>query len=337
MPPPPSENSTARDTATPAQSPDAGSTPTSTPAGVTSPSPSTTTTASPSDRCTTSAPETFQRTLPLEVIEQDPSSTNRINPNPERITELARSIAISGLINPITVRKTHGAYVLIAGVGRLAAVRSLGWTEIPVTVIIASDVQSSTIRLSENVARSNLSPVEEATQLAHLVEQNPNGVDGVATAIGRAQSWILDRLEIMDWPDALAQQVHEKRISLAAAKRLAKIQPDELRLQRIADAAHHGINAATAALWLQASRWSPAEQPNSQTPPPVDVVPRYTTTTRVNCFVCRNDTPLERSHPVRICDPCLHAIHAKTVDQPMPADPTIAPQRPLSQNSSVCP
>ncbi len=264
-------------------------------------------------------------TLPLDVIEQDQTNANRINPDPQRITELARSIAISGLINPITVRKTDGSYVLVAGVGRLAAVRSLGWTEIPVTVIIASNLQSDTIRLSENVARSNLSPVEEATQLAHLVEHNPNGVDGVSTAIGRAASWILDRLEIMDWPDILAQYVHEKRISLAAAKRLARIQPDELRTQRINDAAHHGINAATAALWLQASRWSPAQTTPEIRGPQIDVAPHYSTTTTVNCFVCRTDAPLERTHPVRICHPCLASIQAQATGHPMPVDPTVDP------------
>ncbi len=289
-------------------------------------------TPSPSKPSTTTAPETSQATLPLDAIRQDPASTNRINPNPTRITELARSIAASGLINPITVRAAADHYVLVAGVGRLAAVKSLGWTHVPVTIIIASDVQASTIRLSENVARSNLSPVEEAAQLAPLVEANPRGVDGVAVAIGRAASWILDRLEILDWPDILAQHVHEKRISLAAAKRLTRIQPDELRTQRINDAAHHGINAATAALWLQASRWSPADPPEQANVLPPAVQPQYKTTTLVNCFVCRSDAPLERTHPVRICHPCLASIQAQATDHPMPVDPTVDPTKPLSEN-----
>lgn len=269
--------------------------------------------------------------MPLEAIRQDQDSTNRINPDPNRITELARSIATSGLINPITVRKNDDQYVLVAGVGRLAAVKSLGWTHVPVTVIMASDVQANTIRLSENVARSNLSPIEEATQLAPLVEANPRGVDGVAVALGRPTSWILDRLEILDWPDLLAQYVHEKKISLAAAKRLTRIQPNELRTQRIKDAANHGINAATAALWLQESRWSPADPPNQTNVLPLAVQPQYTTTTLVNCFVCRTDVPLERTHPVRICHNCLASINAQATGHPMPIDPTVDSAPPLSE------
>lgn len=210
-----------------------------------------------------------------------------------------------GLINPITVRAVDGGYELIAGMNRLLAVQRLNARYIDATVLNADDLLADTVRLTENVARSNLSPVEEACQLHNLVEENPQGVDGVGTMIGRSPGWIQDRLEILSWPASLRQYVHEKKVSLAAAKRLSKIADPSVREERIHQAAVHGINARTASLWYQNSVAESAGRAENAPIATDGPVQEYTTETRVQCFVCLCPIVLERTRTMRVCEDCM--------------------------------
>lgn len=142
-------------------------------------------------------------------------------------------------------------------------------------------------------------------QLAPLVRDHPNGVDGVSVAIGRTVNWILDRLEICDWPESLQVHVHNHKITLGAAKRLTRIQPPELRETRITQAAATGINTRTAALWLQDAEVLSAPVSNVSEIRHSYDGPAYETETRVQCFICREPAKMEDTVPTRICNPCL--------------------------------
>lgn len=157
-------------------------------------------------------------------------------------------------------------------------------------------------------------------QLAPLVLANPQGVDGVAVATGRTVNWILDRLEICDWPESLQVHVHNHKITLGAAKRLARIVPPELRETRIAQAAVSGINTRTAALWLADTQAFQTPDSNVSENPHTYTGPTYETETRVHCFVCREPVKTEETVPMRVCNPCLTKLEsAHTLPQPNPA------------------
>ncbi len=198
--------------------------------------------------------------------------------------------------------------VLIAGRHRLAAARQLGWKEIPAIFINATDDEAAVLRLAENSNRAQLSPVEEAKQLAHLVEIDPRAVDGVAEKIGRNVSWILDRLEIIDWPDSLMDHVHNKRVSLAAAKLIARIGDPQLREIRSRQAAQHGINARTARLWLDDSNSSSYNDCDLSEKTVELSIPRVNMEVVVPCFVCEESIKLENTTSERFCTPCLQNI-----------------------------
>lgn len=246
--------------------------------------------------------------VPLKLIDCVDQLNGRFEISTDRVNSLAHNIQNIGLIHPITLRKKDDRFELIAGNHRFLAFQRLGITTIPACLIECDDNQAALTRLSENAARTSVTPVEEARQLHHLVEIDPNGVDGVALKIGRSVDWILNRLEIMSWPGALIEYVHSKKISLAAAKRLAQIKPEPLQLSYIHDAAEHGINTRTATLWLQQSRsQSPQNfEPSEKTRK--DPILEYKTSTEVNCFTCKEMIPLENTHSVRICHECVEAL-----------------------------
>jgi ParB family chromosome partitioning protein len=236
--------------------------------------------------------------------------------DPEAIKRLRDQIATSGLINPITVRPAGERFRLIAGLNRLEAYKLLQRTEIPAHVVNTNDTGASTIRLTENLTRTNLTPVEEAAQLHDLVEATPGGVDVVAATIGRTVNWILDRLEILDWDVELQQAVHAKHISAAAAKRLARIVDPLSRQNYVHQAAVHGISARTAALWLQdanaLSQPPPLASENSYIDPPAQSPPE----TRIQCFTCGAKYNIQDTHPVRLCSTCIQHIQAACLRGP---------------------
>jgi ParB/RepB/Spo0J family partition protein len=254
-----------------------------------------------------SNPTTYQ-TIPLALIDVPHPTNARLASDPHAVRRLRDQIATSGLINPITVRPHGTRYQLIAGLNRIQAFRLLQRDTIPAHVVHADDAQASTMRLTENLTRTNLSPVEEAAQLADLVDADPGGVDAVAATIGRTVPWVLDRLEILAWDPDLQQAVHARKISTAAAKRLARIPDPDTRRRYVHQAAVHGISARTANLWLQdATSLSETQtvapensiiSPSSQQPPEL----------RVACFACGERHNIQTMHPVRLCPNCLTAI-----------------------------
>lgn len=252
---------------------------------------------------------TQQTVLIANIHFRDPTN-GRATIDPRRVQELAAALAREPLLHPITLRSTPTGLVLVCGRHRIAAFQRLGRAEIPAHILDLNDTTEAQLRLSENLQRVTLSPVEQAKQLAELLELESQGVDAVAARLGRSVDWILDRLEILTWPEELVTHVHTKRIPLAAAKLLARIQPTSIRDQRIHDAATHGCSAATARLWLQT-----AGRDDPTAPPP----PNFScqgqefvteTTTRVVCFGCAELKRIEGTQLVRCCNECLSSIQA---------------------------
>lgn len=324
-PPQTSASSSDSATAEPSPCPPSGSEPTTPPAASTSPSQSPTTEPLKSDPSSPPPPRTQHADLPIDHIDAGGAANGRFAVDHDRIRDYAMSIAANGLLNAITVRAHGERYELLAGLHRLFACKSLGHRTIRATVVQADDVQAQTIRLAENTARSNLSPVEEARQLHYLVEASAQGVEAIAAAIGRRTEWILDRLELISWPEPLLDAIHMKTISLAAAKRLVRIQPDDLRDQRIRDAVHHGINARTAALWLQDSQNTQISQNESPGFSSFQGAPEYETDTRAICALCKTPTPLESVQRVLICATCHSTVENAFTPAPHETQRPLAP------------
>ncbi len=315
----------------PSASPPNGQGHTTSPPTPGSSSPKTQTARSPSTASPNRTPNLLASQVRIDQILLDDQTPNRLNDDDDSLKELAQAIATDGLINPITLRNNNGRLEIIAGRRRLQAFKILGRTHIPATIRTTTDSQAATIKIAENTARSNLSPVEEATQLAIAVKEHPAGVDGVAIAIGRSINWVLDRLEMVEWPETLLAHVHTAKISLSAAKRLARIHDPEQREYYIEQAARCGINTATAALWLQDAN----SLPQNATPVSENVAQvgniAYKTTTHVQCFRCEEWRELTTTTPARICNHCIVELGkaptqvSRQTKEPEPSKPDDAP------------
>ena len=315
--PVPSDGSTPPDTASPSTSPPNGSTPTSIPSADTQPSPSRPMAVSPSDQSPPTHPELTIRDIPLAQIRVADPANGRLSFDHEGIASLAAQIRTTGLINPIRVTLHDGNYELVAGRRRLAAYHQLGLPTIPATIQHGDERAIKTARLAENTARSQLTAVEEAMQIADLVELHPDAVEGVAADIGRSVNWVLDRLEIRNWPDELQAAVHDRHIAIGAAKHLARIADVQVRTIRIHDAIRNGINTRTADLWRRDANATEPQETNVSEKGVQNANFRNDITVNAVCTLCRRPSPIAQTLSVRVCNDCLSGLDAVHQAEPM--------------------
>lgn len=297
------------------------------------PSPSSTTPPSASTHYRPQPATPQIQEIPIDLISLETPNNGRAQINQEAVNDLAALIATHGLINAITVYRDGPHYVLIAGQTRLLAFQQLGRETIPATIRKVTASEAAMLRLLENVARHQLTTVEEAMQLSEALEKRGGGTDELAKATGHSVRWVEDRLDLLSYDAELIAHMHNGVISLAAAKHLQKIQSDTTRQELITQAALHGITAATAAQWLQHTR--AAAGPLDPTTENVREreLSTFTTTTTTNCFVCRKDVDLTQTHRARVCDTCINEL-TRGSSEPAPNRPTpTTTQTPLAATS----
>jgi ParB family transcriptional regulator, chromosome partitioning protein len=121
---------------------------------------------------------------------------------PEAITELADSIRVQGIVQPILLRPVpDDGYELIAGERRWRAARAAGLATIPAIVREAGDRDALLLALVENVAREDLSAVEEARAYAVLIDEFGLSLGEVAERVGRSKPFVSNRLRLLELPD----------------------------------------------------------------------------------------------------------------------------------------
>lgn len=141
--------------------------------------------------------------LPVSSISPNPNQPRR-DFDPAALEELAGSIAVHGILQPLSVRRTEGGYQLISGERRLRAAKLAGLPEVPCLVVSADDRESSLLALIENVQRRDLDFWEEALALQALLEASGLSQEALARQIGKSQSAVANKLRLLKLsPEAL--------------------------------------------------------------------------------------------------------------------------------------
>lgn len=148
----------------------------------------------------------------------------------EHVAALAGSIQLQGVLVPLVVREIADGYELVAGFHRIAAVQSLGLTEVPVVIREADNEDAD--RAVENIARKQLNPYEEAKAVSAMLARGFSE-DGTAQALGWSKARITARMKILELPERAQEMIGENLIPLSAVDQLRSIgtvSPDLLDL-----------------------------------------------------------------------------------------------------------
>ena len=164
-------------------------------------------------------------TLPIAEVESN-SAQPRKYFDDAALAELAESIRLHGIIQPLTVRKlSSGYYQIIAGERRWRAARLAGLKEVPVVVMEADDRKAAELAMIENLQREDLNPMEEALGYQALIQQYHMTQEEAAARVGKSRPAVANSLRLLELDPSVQQQVVEGRLSAGHARALVPLSP----------------------------------------------------------------------------------------------------------------
>ncbi len=248
---------------------------------------------------------------------------DRLALDAEQLRLLAEDIERHGQLQPIAVAEMPGGkFQLVAGRRRCAALELLGRDEIEAHIVeLKTAVEIPA--LSENLKRSNLSPLEEALQVRWLHTEGRMSMNDIAETTGHSHSWVQDRLALAELPENLREAVHKRKLSISAAMQLEQIDDVQWRDYLVHCAVTNGCSVHQAQAWLldyQSRKMLTANPDPSQPvpqPPPLPPAPE------AHCFLCHERTPGEQVVVVRVCTSCVKEVQAAVVQPPADGGPGV--------------
>jgi ParB family transcriptional regulator, chromosome partitioning protein len=181
--------------------------------------------------------------LPLDRIERSPNQP-RAAFDEALLGELAASIAVHGVIQPVLVRNlADGSYQLIAGERRLRAARLAGLDTIPAVVRDASDgTDSLELALIENLQRADLNPIETALAYRELIDRFGLTHEAVARQVGKSRVAVSNSLRLLDLAPETRQAITDGRITEGHGRALAAVTIPELQRAALGIVLERGLS-----------------------------------------------------------------------------------------------
>jgi ParB family transcriptional regulator, chromosome partitioning protein len=195
--------------------------------------------------------------LAIEEIDKNPFQTRYVHDG-EALEELAESIKVNGVVQPIVVRPAEepGRYILILGERRLHASKKAGKTTIPAMVRRVSEQQAAEMTIVENLQREDLSPVEQAEAFRVLSEEFKLTQAQIGERVGLSRESVSNYMRLLRLPREVMQLLAEKKIKFAEAKELLKLESDEKIVEAALYAVKHGYTIEQVEkLVLQMNGW----------------------------------------------------------------------------------
>ena len=148
----------------------------------------------------------------------------------ESLQDLADSIRIHGVIQPLTVRRlASGYYQIIAGERRWRAAKLAGLTEVPAVIIEADDRKVMELGLIENLQREDLNPIEEANGYKVLLDEYGLTQEEVAQRVGKSRPAVANALRLLALPDPVHLLLEEGKLSAGHARAILAVPSGELQ------------------------------------------------------------------------------------------------------------
>ena len=185
---------------------------------------------------------------------------DRIAPNPRQprhhfdersLRELAESIRQHGVLQPLSVQKTAGGYVLVAGERRLRAAGMAGLTHVPCILVRATARESALLALIENLQRCDLHYMEEAAAISKLITAYGMSQEEAAKRLGRSQSAVANKLRLLRISDQCVELLRQYDLTERHARALLRLEGEEDRLNAARHIGEKGLNVAAAEAYIE--------------------------------------------------------------------------------------
>lgn len=182
-------------------------------------------------------PQLADRHLPIEYIVRNPNNPRREFAEDE-LADLAASIREHGIIQPVVVRPQRGntgMHELIAGERRWRAAQRAGLADIPVIIRDVDDKVALELAIIENVQRSDLNPIEEASGYQKLMDEHGYTQADLGDVIGKSRSHVANTLRLLKLPQSVQAMVGDGALSAGHARALVTAVNPEALARHIVD------------------------------------------------------------------------------------------------------
>lgn len=243
----------------------------------------------------------------LENIDP-PMKAARFEVDPEKIAELSRSILELGQLQPILLRPSNGRFEIIAGHRRFLACQSHNAQTIRAVVLEQDDETCIIARATENLAREDLTPVEEAQIYGDLVEVHKMTIDQIAKRMGKSAGVVRRRIDILKMPPQLQAAIHKKQISWSVGEELWSLGDVPAIDYYLGFCVDHGATKEVVRQWVH--EWKAQKRQEAAAggggvglSSPMEMRPVY-----VSCDTCHGPMELGQELVLRCCKDCAAQI-----------------------------
>jgi len=175
------------------------------------------------------AHEDAAQAVPIDSIDPNPLQPRRVFQG-ERMAELAQSIRVNGIIQPLVVRRAGNRYQLVAGERRWRAAKLAEIQQVPVVIRDIPDERLLEVSLIENIQREDLNPIETANAFSRLGTELGLSPELIGERTGKDRTTVINFLRLLQLSEDLQQLVAERRLSAGSARCLLSL--PTLALQR---------------------------------------------------------------------------------------------------------
>jgi len=217
--------------------------------------------------------------LPVETIHPNPRQPRR-RFDTEATTALAESIKVQGIVQPVLVRpRPAGGFELIAGERRWRAAQQAGKPTIPALVRETDDRDTLLLGIVENVAREQLTPVEEARAYALLVDEFGLSLGEIGERVGRSKPAVSNRMRLLELSEDVLGMVERGELTDGHARAVLAVPDNEGRRRLAREIVTKGLTVRAAE---RAARWAGAQR-KPRREPATKVDPALAERVRVAC------------------------------------------------------
>jgi ParB family transcriptional regulator, chromosome partitioning protein len=202
-----------------------------------------------------------QRRAPVEFLRANPRNPRRDFPDAD-LDELAASLREKGIIQPIVVRPVRGSadkFEIIAGERRWRAAQRAGLHDVPIVAVDVTEDEALQLAIIENVQRTDLNAIEEASGYQALINDFKHSHDEIAKTVGKSRVHITNTLRLLKLPEKVQSLVRSGKVSAGHARVLIG-RPDAEEL------AHKIVEMGLSV--RQVEEWGRAGKDVGKSPPP---------------------------------------------------------------------
>jgi len=194
--------------------------------------------------------------LPIDAIHANPRQPRR-KFDAEAGAGLAESVRAQGVVQPVVVRpRDTGGYELIAGERRWRAAREANLKTVPAVVRVADDRDSLLLGLVENIAREDLSPVEEARAFAVVLDEFGLSLGELSEQVGKSKPAVSNRVRLLELPEDVLKMLERGQLTEGHARAVLAVPDHEGRRALARKIVQKGMSVRAAE---RAARWAGAK------------------------------------------------------------------------------